>query len=93
MDEAQDIPDLSQIPPEKWEEAGRPVGIIRPLAEMSNRKVTDMKAAAAQLGLKLSQVYELLGRYLADPRLTTLVPRKSSKADQWMPASRGPKRT
>jgi putative transposase len=75
MDEAQDIPDLSQIAPEKWEEARRRVGIIRPLAEMSNRKVADMQAAAAQLGLKLSQVYELLGRYLADPRLTTLVPR------------------
>jgi putative transposase len=75
MEETQDIPELSHIAPEKWEEARRRAGIIRPLAEKPDRTVADMKAAAAQIGLKLSQLYELLGRYIADPRLTALLPR------------------
>ncbi len=42
MEETQDIPELSHIAPEKWEEARRRAGIIRPLAEKPDRTVADM---------------------------------------------------
>jgi putative transposase len=75
MDEIQDPPELSAIAPAQWEEARRRVNIVRPLAENAARTRADVVAAAAEIGLKPSQMYELLGRYIADPRLTSLIPR------------------
>lgn len=75
MDEVQDSPELSVIAPAQWEEARRRAITVRPLAENPARTRADVVAAAAVLGLKPTQMYELLARYVADPRLTSLIPR------------------
>lgn len=56
-----------------WQEACRREAVVRPLAanrRLSRGAVTD---ACAQLGIGRSQLYELLRRYRADPRTTSLV--------------------
>jgi putative transposase len=58
---------------ERWEQARRSLPVIRRLAEDPNRTRSAIKAAAAELGCGASRVYELLSRYLANPRLTSLL--------------------
>ena len=67
-------PEISSITAEQWEEARRRLKIIQPLASMPLRKRAHVVAAASELGLAAAQLYRLLVRYRADPRLTALVP-------------------
>jgi putative transposase len=59
-----------------WDEARRNLPVIRRLAENAARERTDVLAAAAELGCGPTHVYALLRRYLADARLTSLLPRR-----------------
>jgi putative transposase len=59
-----------------WDEARRNLPVIRRLAENPARKRTDVLAAADELGCGPTHVYALLRRYLADARLTSLLPRR-----------------
>ncbi len=67
-------PELLSVSAEQWDEARRRLAVIRTLAQRAQRTRADVVAAASQLGLSAAQLYRLLRRYAADPRLTTLVP-------------------
>lgn len=69
-------PELSMVDAAAWDEARRYLPVIRRLAENSARKRRDVLAAAAELGCGPTHVYALLRRYLADARLTSLLPRR-----------------
>jgi putative transposase len=69
-------PELSMVDAAAWDEARRCLPVIRRLAENSARKRIDIVAAAAELGYGATRVYALLRRYLADARLTSLLPRR-----------------
>src|ERR1039458_9162321 len=75
MTDQPSAPELLSLSTEHWEEARRRLGVIQPLAQKSGRTRADVKPAAADLNLRAAQVYRLLARYAADPRLTTLVAR------------------
>jgi putative transposase len=66
--------ELMLVSSEQWEGARHRLAIIQPLAQKARRTRADVAAAAEQLGLRIAQLYRLLSRYVADPRLTTLVP-------------------
>jgi len=68
-------PELSVIPEPAWAEARRCFPVIQRLANTRRRTRAQVIAAAAELGLSCTQVYERLNRFLADPRLTSLLPR------------------
>jgi putative transposase len=68
-------PDLTVVSPADWELARRYLPVIRRLAESPTRSRSDVAAAATELGCGPTRVYSLLRRYLADPRLTALLPR------------------
>jgi putative transposase len=74
-------PELSLVDAAEWEEARRYLPVIRRLAENPARTRRDVTAAAAELDCGVTHAYALLRRYLADARLTSLLPRR-----------RGPKR-
>ncbi|MDA9397979.1 Mu transposase C-terminal domain-containing protein [Bradyrhizobium sp. CCBAU 45389] len=74
MTEATTTPDLTDVPAKEWQKARRRLAVIRDLAELTDRTRADAEAAAAELDMSLSQLYRLLGRYEADPRLTSLLP-------------------
>lgn len=59
-----------------WDEARRCLPVIRRLAENAARTRSDVLAAAAELGCGPTHAYALLRRYLADAKLTSLVPRR-----------------
>ncbi|EMO3655005.1 MAG: DDE-type integrase/transposase/recombinase [Proteobacteria bacterium] len=69
-------PDLSMVDASAWDEARRCLPVIRRLAENSVRTRGDVVAAAAELGCGPTHAYALLRRYLADARLTSLLPRQ-----------------
>jgi putative transposase len=69
-------PDLSMVDSTAWDEARRCLPVIRCLAENSARKRADVLAAATELGFGPTHVYALLRRYLADGKLTSLLPRR-----------------
>jgi len=69
------VPELSLIAEADWNEARRCLPVIRRLAEMRVRSRADVERAAAELGYGPTHAYGLLRRYLADPRLTSLLPR------------------
>ncbi|MFB9269901.1 Mu transposase C-terminal domain-containing protein [Bradyrhizobium erythrophlei] len=69
-------PELSMVDAAAWDEARRCLPVIRRLAENSMRKRSDIVGAAAELGYGPTHVYALLRRYLADARLTSLLPRR-----------------
>ena len=73
-------PDLTQVSDEDWQEAHRRLATIQRLAATSERTRSCMQDAARELKLSEIQVYRLLQRYKADPRLTN-----------FLPARRGPK--
>lgn len=60
----------------QWNEARRCLSVIQRLAQSTRRTRADVVSAATELGYSRAQVYVLLGRYLADPRLTSLLPRR-----------------
>jgi putative transposase len=65
---------LADIPEAAWREACRREAIVRQLSaspRLSHQALTD---ACLALQLGKSQVYEILRRYRADPRATSLVP-------------------
>ena len=65
---------LADIPEGIWQEACRRETVVRPMASeprLSRHAVTD---ACARLRLGRSQIYELMRRYRADPRTTSLIP-------------------
>ncbi len=69
-------PELSTVDAAAWDEARRCLPVIRRLAENPARKRSDVLAAAADLGCGPTHAYALLRRYLADARLTSLLPRR-----------------
>ncbi len=67
-------PDLTDVPADAWREARRRHEVIRVLADTPERTRADAVGAAEALACSLSLVYRLLARYLADPRVTSLLP-------------------
>ena len=80
MTEAAAAPDLADIPSRDWQKARRRLEVIRDLAKLSERTRQDAIRAAAELNLSLSQLYKLLARYEADPKLTSLLPDRGGRA-------------
>ncbi|WP_244571426.1 hypothetical protein [Mesorhizobium carmichaelinearum] len=70
------VPDIATVSPAAWDEARRFLPIIRRLADDPTRTRADVEAGAAELGCGPTHVYALIRRYIADPRLTSLLPRK-----------------
>jgi len=73
-------PDLSAVKAAQWDQARRYLPIIRQLAANPKRSEDDVRAASAEMGCGLTHAYALLRRYLADPRLTSLLPRSRGPA-------------
>jgi putative transposase len=69
-------PELSAIPESAWAEARRYFPVIHRLANTPRRKRSHVVAAAAELGCSCAQVYKQLARFMADPRLTSLLSRR-----------------
>ena len=74
MSDAASTPDLAEVPAADWHKARRRFEVIRVLAKSPERTRSDAEAAAQALGCSATVVYRLLSRYLADPRLTSLLP-------------------
>jgi putative transposase len=74
MSNPRNAPELSSVDTARWEEARRRLPIVRQLVDYPNRTRAQVIAAATALGLGVTQTYELLRRYQADPRLTSLLP-------------------
>jgi len=73
-------PELSSVTEEAWAEARRCFPVIQRLAKTPNRTLAHVLAAAAELGISYTRVYARLARFLADPRLTSLLPHKRGPA-------------
>jgi putative transposase len=69
-------PELSDVGEAEWTEARRCFPVIQRLCKTPRRTRAQVTAAAAELGYSRSQIYVLLNRFLLDPRLTSLIPRK-----------------
>jgi putative transposase len=80
MTDAAAAPDLADIPARDWQKARRRFEVIRALAKLTERTRQDAIHAAAELNLSLSQLYKLLARYEADPKLTSLLPDRGGRA-------------
>ncbi len=76
MNDTSVSPELSTIPEEAWAEARRVFPVIQRLANTPRRTEAQVAAAAVELDLSRTQVYERLARFIADPRLTSLLPRR-----------------
>jgi len=74
MNDAASTPDLAEVPVADWHKARRRFEVIRVLAKAPERTRSDAGAAAQALGCSATVVYRLLSRYLADPRVTSLLP-------------------
>lgn len=77
-------PELTEVSAPEWKEASRRLEIIRTVATAAGRTRSRMQQAAQQLKLSAAQLYRLLKRYDADPRLTSLLsdrrgPRKGQR--------------
>jgi putative transposase len=68
--------ELSEVSTAQWDEARRSLPVIQRLVQTTRRTRLDIAAAAAELGCSRAQIYVLLSRYLTDPRLTSLLPRR-----------------
>jgi putative transposase len=79
MTAAASAPDLADVPAEDWRKARRRLEVIRALAEAAGRTREDALLAATELSISLSQLYRLLRRYEADPRLTSLLPERRGR--------------
>jgi putative transposase len=80
MSEAPTAPELLSVKPPQWDQALRSLQVVRRLAESSARTRFEVATAAAELGCGVVQLYKLLGRYQADPRLTSLLPHRRGPA-------------
>ena len=80
MSGAPTAPELLSVTPPQWDRALRYLGVVRRLVESSIRTRSEVAAAAAELGCGIAHLYELLGRYQADPRLTSLLPARRGPA-------------
>jgi len=67
-------PDLAEVRHQDWQRAHQRLQIIRRLAATPKRTRSCMKIAADELQLGIAQTYRLLERYMADPKLTHLLP-------------------
>src|SRR4029077_13714964 len=76
MTDARTTSELSLVPETQWEEARRCMNVIQRLAKSPTRGQEDIDHAVQELGFSRAQIYILLRRYLADPRLTSLLPRR-----------------
>jgi putative transposase len=76
MNDTQSTRELSLVPDAQWEEARRCMSVIQRLANNPARGQEEIDCAVRELGYSRAQVYILLRRYLADPRLTSLLPRR-----------------
>ena len=76
MSGAPTAPELLSVAPPQWDRALRYLSVVRRLSESSTRTRSEVVAAAAELGCGVIHLYALLGRYQADPRLTSLLPRR-----------------
>ncbi len=74
MSDAASTPDLAEVPVADWHKARRRFEVIRVLAKSPERTRSDAEAAAQALGCSATVVYRLLSRYLADQRVTSLLP-------------------
>lgn len=74
------VPDLTEVAEAAWDEARRCLPVIRRLAESSDRSRAEVEAAGAELGYGPTHVYNLIRSYMADPRLTSLLPSKRGRA-------------
>lgn len=68
--------ELSAVSTAQWDEARRCLPVIQRLVQSAHRTSAEVIAAAAELGCSRAHLYVLLNRYLADPRLTSLLPRR-----------------
>lgn len=80
MSGAPTAPELLSVAPPQWDRALRYLSVVRRLSESSTRTRAEVAAAAAELGCGVIHLYALLGRYQADPRLTSLLPRRRGPA-------------
>ncbi len=80
MTDVATAPDLADIPARDWQKARRRLEVIRDLAKLTERTRQDALRAAAELNLSLSQLYKVLRRYEADPKLTSLLPDRGGRA-------------
>ena len=69
-------PDLTTVPDAAWAKANVRFKIPRRLAEKPRRTRADVIAAAAQIRCSTARTYTLLARFVADPTLTSLLPRR-----------------
>ena len=76
MSDAPTAPELLSVELPQWDRALRYLSVVRRLSESSTRTRSEVAAAAAQLGCGVVHLYALLGRYQADPRLTSLLPHR-----------------
>lgn len=72
----EETPDLSDISEGRWKVASEWLPALRVLANKQNRTRAEVEAVAKQLGRGVTQTYALLRRYEADPRLTSLLPKR-----------------
>jgi putative transposase len=79
MTEAVGIPDLTEISKDNWERARRRFEVIQSFAKLTDRTRTHGRLAANELGCSIALIYRLLGRYQADPRLTSCLPEKRGR--------------
>lgn len=68
--------ELSGVEESRWAEARRCFPVIQQLVKTPNRTRAHVVAAAAELGSSVTQVYEMLRRFLDNPRLTSLLHRQ-----------------
>jgi putative transposase len=66
-------PDIATVDADRWAEARRCLPVIRRLAEHPARTRKMVEDAAAELSCGATRVYDLIDRYVADPRLTSLL--------------------
>jgi len=75
MSDQRSAPELLSVSTTQWDEARRRLAVIGRLADSTERTRAQVVAAAGELGFGPTYVYGLLRRYLADPRLTSLLSR------------------
>lgn len=73
-------PHLLDVDEDAWAEARRCLPVVRMLADKADRTRADVETAARELGCGPTHLYSLLRRYLAEPRLTSLLPRTRGPA-------------
>lgn len=73
-------PELLSVTPPQWDRALRYLSVVRRLSESTTRTRSEVAAAAVELGCGTAHLYDLLGRFQADPRLTSLLPRRRGPA-------------